>query len=207
MSKWEDENIEALARAVLTEARAEAEQSLADVKAKADSIRQRAQEQADAQRADILRRASQEASRIRGQSIATSQLKARTTQLESREKLLDNAFQTAQQKLSSMQQWSDYPRIARDLLREALMRLGAPAARVRADNVTRKHLTDEVLAGLSKELGMQLEFGAPLEQGTGVVVETMDGHRQYDNTLESRLSKMQGTLRARVYHLLMGESL
>jgi vacuolar-type H+-ATPase subunit E/Vma4 len=202
-----EQGIEALSRAVESEALAEAEQVLADAKAKAEAIRERAREQADALRADILNRASQEAARIRGQVIATTQLKARTMQLEHREKLLNNVFKTAQQKLPAMQQWSDYASIARDLLREALVHLGAPAARVRADARTRKLLTDEAMAALSKELNVKVEFGEPLQQGTGVVVQTMDGHRQYDNTLESRASRMQNTLRSKVYHLLLGESL
>jgi V/A-type H+-transporting ATPase subunit E len=207
MMNREDESIEALARAVVSEARAEAETKVAEAKAKADAILQRAKEQADAERAEILKRASQEAARIRSQTVATTQLKARTLQLESREKLLDNVFKTAQQKLPSIQQWAEYPQIARELLREALVRLGAPAARIQVDDQTRKHLTDQVLTELSKEVNVQLEFGSPLKQGMGVIVETLDRHRQYDNTLEARLNRMQNTLRSRVYHLLMGESL
>jgi vacuolar-type H+-ATPase subunit E/Vma4 len=128
-------------------------------------------------------------------------------QLESREKFLDSTFKTAHEKLSSIQQWPEYPQISRALLREALVRLGAPAARIQADDQTRKALTDQVLTELSKELNVQLEFGPELKQGVGVIVETLDHHRQYDNTLEARLNRMQTTLRSRVYHLLLGESL
>jgi vacuolar-type H+-ATPase subunit E/Vma4 len=38
-------------------------------------------------------------------------------------------------------------------------------------------------------------------------VETVDGRRQYDNTLEVRLGRMRNSLRSSVYRLLMGESL
>jgi V/A-type H+-transporting ATPase subunit E len=201
------ESIKALSRAVQAEARTEADQVLADAKAKAEAIGQRAQEQAAAERAEILEHASADAERIRSQAIATAQLKARTLQLERREKLLDSVFAAAQQQVPTVQQWTDYGQIARRLLREALTLLGADAAQVRADEGTRAVLTDPVLAEISEELGVQLQFGAPLEQGTGVIVETTDGHRQVDNTLETRLSRLQDALRAPVYHLLMGESL
>ena len=202
-----EEGLEALSRAVESEARAEAEQILADAKAKAETIQGRAREQAEAQRAEIMNRASQEAARIRGQVIATTQLKARTLQLEHREKLLNDVFKAAQQKLPTIQQWNDYPQIAQGLLHEALIHLGAPSARVRADEQIRKMLTDEVLTRLSEKLKVKVEVGPPLEQGMGIIVETLDGRRQYDNRLESRSSRMQSTLRSRVYHLLMGESL
>jgi len=202
-----EEGLDALSRAVQGEARAEAERILAEAKAKADLTGQRAQEQAQSQRAEIMNRATQEAARIRGQAIATTQLKARTLTLEQREKLLSNTFKTVQEKLATIQQWKDYPQIAHSLLRESLVHLGAPAARIRADEQTRSCLTDDIVAALAKELNMKLEFGPPLNQGSGVVVETLDGHRQYDNTLESRSSRMQNALRSKVYHLLMGESI
>jgi V/A-type H+-transporting ATPase subunit E len=201
------ESIKALSRAVQDEARTEADQVLADAKAKAEAIRQRAQEQAAAERAEILEHASADAERIRSQAIATAQLKARTLQLARREKLLDSVFAAARQQVPTVQQWTDYGQIAHHLLQEALTLLGADAAQVRADEGTRAVLTDPVLAEISKELGVQLQFGAPLEQGTGVIVETTDGHRQVDNTLETRLSRLQDALRAPVYHLLTGEPL
>jgi len=202
-----EESMQALSRAVLSEARAEAEQIVADAKAKADATRQRAQEQAAAERAEILARASQEAERIRGQAIATTQLKARTLQLERREKLLDSIFEAARQQLPTVQQGTDYDQVVHHLLREALIHLGADAAQVRADERTRMLLTDQVLAIISKEVGGQVQLGTPLKQGTGLIVETAEGHRQYDNTLETRLSRLQEKLRSPIYHLLLGESL
>jgi vacuolar-type H+-ATPase subunit E/Vma4 len=202
-----EEGLDALSRAVQGEAKAEAERILAEAKAKADKTQQRAQEQVQAQRAEIMNKATQEASRIRGQAIATTQLKARTQQLEQREKLLNSTFKAVQDKLATIPQWKDYPQIAQKLLREALVHLGAPAARISTDEQTRACLTDDVVAALAQELNVKLEFGPPLKQGTGVVVETPDGHRTYDNTLEFRSSRMQTALRARVYRLLMGESL
>lgn len=201
-----EERMQALSRAVLSEARAEAEQILADGKAKATEARQRAEEQAAAERAEILERASQEAERIRGQAIATTQLKARTLTLERREKLLDRVFEAAWQQLPTVQQAADYDQIVHHLLREALIHLGADDAKVRADARTQMLLTDQVLTAISKEVGGQVQLGTPLKQGTGVIVETADGHRQVDNTLETRLSRLQEELRSPVYHLLLGES-
>lgn len=205
--KATDENIKVLSNAVLRDAHGDADQILVKAKAKADRIRQRAQEGADAERAKILEQANDDAERIRRQAIATTQLKARTMQLEQREKLLVNVFETAQQRLSNVQRRSDYEKIAERLLREALVQLGADAVKVRADEITQKTFTIGMLEKLSEELNMQIRLDELLKKGIGVIVETEDGHRQYDNTFETRLKRMQDTLRTPVYHILVGEAL
>lgn len=202
-----DENVQALTRTVLNETHAEAEQVLAEAQAKAQAVREHAQEQASAERAEILARASKEAERLRSQAVASAQLQARTAKLERREKLLDSVFDAARQQLSDVPQRADYDQIARELLRQALMSLGADTAQIRADERTRAVLTDQVLAEISEELGVQVTHGTPLEHGVGLIVQTADGHREYDNTLEARLGRLQNTLRPPVLRLLEGETL
>jgi vacuolar-type H+-ATPase subunit E/Vma4 len=139
--------------------------------------------------------------------VATNQLKARTMQLEQREKLLEEVFNTVKQRLPSVLRGSDYEKIAQRLLREAITQLGGSTVIVRADPETLKSLSTRVLEDISKETGMQIRLGDPLEKGLGVVAETEDKRRQYDNTLETRLRRMQDTLRSSVYRILMGEAL
>lgn len=180
---------------------------LAEAREKADAIRKQAQEKGEAEKKEILDRACEEAERIRSQAMASAQLKSRTLQLEHREKLLDSVFKTARQQLSSVQKWTDYEQIAASLLREAVAQLRASRARVRADERTQAVLSNHWMDEIAKELNAELSFGEPLPQGTGVIVETEDGHLYYDNTLETRLSRLQNGLRYSVYHILTGESL
>jgi V/A-type H+/Na+-transporting ATPase subunit E len=202
-----DNNIEALSRAMVNEAKAEAEQVLAEAQTKADAIRASTQEQAAKERKEILERARQEAERLRSQVIATTQMKARTSELEHREKLLDSVFEVSQSQLRSIQQWTDYGTIALRLLKEALVQLKAKKAVVRADALTLSYYSEKALAEISSELGIELTLGEKLGSGTGVTVETPDGHLQFDNTLETRLSRLQNNLRSPVYRLLIGEKL
>jgi V/A-type H+-transporting ATPase subunit E len=202
-----EENIETLSRAILDEANADAQRILADARAKAEIIRQRAHEQAAAERKEILDRAHQEADRLRGQSIATAQLRARTLQLEHREKLLDSVFTAARKDMMSVLKWTDYDAVARRLLREAITHLGAGEARLHTDAVTGKSLSSSVIAEVSKEMNVQIEVAEPLAKGSGVLVETKDGHLQYENTLDDRLNRLQNVLRSPVYHILIGETL
>lgn len=202
--KTEAQDIDMLARAILTEAREEADQIKADAKEKADAIRKRAHEQAEAERKAILDRAREDAERLRGQSVATAQLKARSLQLTHREQLLDRVFKAVKEKLSDVQKHPDYDQIAATLLREALTELRVNKAEVRADETTQKSLKKS-LNEISKELNAELTIGDVLEEGSGVVVDAADGKLHYDNTLETRLNRLQGTLRSTVYQVLIGE--
>lgn len=202
-----DDNIDALSKAIMEQARSEADQMLADAKTKAEEIRKRAEQRAAEERKAILSRVSQEAERIHGQKIATAQMKARTMQLEHREKLLEKVFDEAQKELVGIQQWTEYPEIAETLLREALMQIRAEVVEVQADEKTLSLLKRGALDKVAKELNTQITVGAPLERGIGVIVRTADGHLQYDNTLETRLKRMKSSLRSPVHHLLMGEAL
>ena len=204
--KTEAQDVEMLARAILTEARDEAEQIKAEAKEKVDAIRKRAQEQAEEERKAILERAQQDAERLRSQAMATAQLKTRSMQLENREKLLDRVFEEVKKQLEAVKKRPDYDTIATLLLREALTQLRVTKAEVRADESTQKALKKTgVLDEISKELKGEFTLGKELDEGIGILVDASDGKIHYDNTLETRLNRLQSTLRSSVYKVLMGE--
>jgi V/A-type H+-transporting ATPase subunit E len=201
----EDENLQALSRAVEEQAREEAGRILAEAKAKAEAASRHAREEADAERKNILDRAAREADSIRGRQTAAARMKARAMILERRGKLLEAVFAAAQDRLASIQDRPDYGQIVRRLIREALPYLAADTAILRADPRTSALLTDSWLAAVSAEAGVRLQSGPPLEKGTGVIAETADGHRRFDNTLETRLERMRSRLGYPVYKLLIGQ--
>lgn len=197
-----EQDIELLARAIMAEARDEAEQLQAEAKEKADAIRKRAQQEAESERNAILARAREEADRLRSQTSATSQLRTRSMVLEQRENILNEVFEEARKKMSSVKDRSEYGEIAMNLAREALEQLNATEAEVQADGSTQGVLS---LDDLSREFTGEFKFGDKLEEGTGVVVKAAGGRLYYDNTLETRLSRLKSSLRAPVYKVLMGE--
>ena len=200
--KTVEQDIELLARAIMVEAREEAEHLHAEAREKAEAIRRRAQQEAESERKAILALAKEDADRLRSQTSATSQLKARSMQLEQRESILNAVFEEVGKQLGAVKNRADYGDIAKMLAREALTQLKANDAEVQADETTQKTLK---LDDLSRELNGKFSFGNKLEEGTGVVVNAAGGKLHYDNTLETRLSRLQGSLRASVYKLLIGE--
>jgi vacuolar-type H+-ATPase subunit E/Vma4 len=201
-----DENIENLSQAILDEARGETEQVKADARARAEEIRRRAQEQADGERKAALEQASAEANRLRSQAVATAQLKARSSELAHREILLDRAFRSVRQQLPQLHKQPDYDQILAGLVREGLEQLKSDRVEIRADKASQKHLTAKFLDGISNATHVQLSVGSPLEQGTGIILQAAGGHLYFDNTFETRLSRLQSRLRPAVFKVLMGES-
>jgi vacuolar-type H+-ATPase subunit E/Vma4 len=201
--KTEAKDIEMLERAIMVEANEEAAELLAEAKETADAIRKRAQAETEAERKVILDRAKQDADRLRSQASATAQLKSRSTQLEQREKILDSVFEEVKKQLSGVTKRSDYNAIVAMLAREALTQLKVTEAEIRADESTQKALK---LHEISKELNGKFSLSDKLEEGTGIVVSASDGKLYYDNTLETRLSRLQSSLRSSVYKVLMGEN-
>jgi vacuolar-type H+-ATPase subunit E/Vma4 len=110
------------------------------------------------------------------------------------------------QQLPDVQKRADYDQVVAALVREGLEQLDAPKVQIRADKATQKVLTPQLLEQLSKECNAQLTLGQPLEQGTGVVLDAEGGHLTFDNTFETRLSRLQSRLRPATFQILMGES-
>jgi vacuolar-type H+-ATPase subunit E/Vma4 len=201
-----DESIQELTRAVMNEAQTDAEKIKAEAIEKAASIQQEAQKKADLEREQKIALANKEAASIKKQQIASMKLKAQMLTLERREKLLDDVFGAAKERIVNITQWTNYEDIAISLVKEAVRNLQSSEARILADEYTRSMLTDKKLKQIADEMNYTLVFGEQLSKGTGIIAESMDGHRQFDNTFEARLAHLQDSLRAPVYHVLIGET-
>lgn len=201
----EEENLQALARTVQEAARNEADRILADAKTQAGQIRRRGREEAQARRKEILDRAARDSEQLRSQAVATARMQARKRELEHRDRLLEGIIAKAERRIPEIAKRPDYELIAMRLAGEAAEHLASDSLRIRADERTRRILTEERLDDLSRKTGVKMQAGPALESGTGVVAETADGHRRYDNTLETRLQRMRSELRAAAYRILTGE--
>ena len=199
------DNIESLERAIIQEAQGEAQQIVEGAQTQAQIIYQEAESQVKAEGNVMLERARKKADALHSQAEASARIDAQTLKLKRREHLLTQVFDRAREQLASATQWPDYDQVARQMVRDAVEHLGSDNVLVRADPQTQKVLTPDVLAEMSTEIGVYMRPGEPLSEGTGIILETPDGHCRYDNRLETRLARIQSALRASVYHILTGE--
>jgi len=201
-----DGNVEDLRLAIVSEARAEAEELKKTAQTKADAIRHRGEAEAKAARENIVNQARQEADRLRAQAAAAARLKSRSIELGQREKLLDGVFAAVAKELERTSERKDYNEIVKRLVREALAQLHVDKAEILADQKAQGVLDAKTLAAISADLKIEVSMGPALDHGHGVIVQTPDGHLNFDNTLETRLARMQNPLRSDVFRLLTGEN-
>jgi vacuolar-type H+-ATPase subunit E/Vma4 len=199
-------DIRSLETVITNEAQQDAAKITAETESHIESIKRQAREQVEGQCSAILKQAREKAERLRSQAVSSAQLEAQTLKLDHRETLLAKVMSEARHGLAGVPEWPDYKEIVCQLIREGTEVLDADSLVIRADETARGMLDGQVLTDLGQELAVQLELGEPLERGTGVVIVTADGHRRYDNTLETRLNRMQAALRTPVYHILMGDT-
>ncbi len=194
-----------LEQAIMQEAKADVDHILNDAQTQTLRMKQQAQAEADAKREAILQNAREKVAAQQQQSDARARQEAQMLKLRRREQLLERVFTAAQERLASIPERPDHAQIGHRLVQEAVKRLAVDEIIVRTDGGTWENLDEETLKKLGEELGVHLIPGARLSHGTGVILETPNGHRYYDNTLETRLERIKDTLRAPVYRILMGQ--
>ena len=200
------EGMQPLSSAVMNRAMEEAKQVLAEASRKADRLLAEPHERARVARISILGPAEQEARQIRQRATAEAQLEAQNLTLKHREELLDAVFTAAREGLAQVRKREEYAAIVRRLTLEALRGMNVKQGRILADPEAQASLASGLLDEISHSTGVDLQLGPVLEHRTGVVLETLDGHRLYDNSLEARLERQRDALRAPVYRMLTGEN-
>jgi V/A-type H+-transporting ATPase subunit E len=200
------DKVQVLERAIMEIAEQEVQTILEEARAKADSLQRQAEIKAAAESDRILTEARQKTKELLEQSVAKAQLEAQMLKLQRREQVLMRTFNEAHQQLAEIPRRPDYADIVRKLISEAATYLGDEAFVVQADAATNRVLDNAFLADLAQQLNIHLERGTQLEEGTGIVLTTPDGHRRYDSTLETRLTRVQDNIRTAVFHILAGDA-
>jgi V/A-type H+/Na+-transporting ATPase subunit E len=226
------QNVEALTEALLDQAKRDRQRVIHEAEVRAQRVIAQAEGDALAQRAHITEHAEEVAADLLREARGASRLEAQATKVRKREALLDEVFSRAAEKLAEFDQHADYGEVAIALVLDAvratglvrhtpdrpLDRAGGPRMAdtksmvILADEVARRVLGEATLQRLEEEAGIEMTLGEPLEQRAGqprrlgVAVQSNDGHLRYDNTLEARLARMRGALRASTFRVLMGES-
>lgn len=200
------DKIQVLESTIMEIAQQEVQAILDEAHAKADGLRQQAQAKAAVESARILAEAQQTVEKLIDQATAKAQLEAQMLKLQRREQALVRTFVKARLQLATIPERPDYADLVRRLISEAATYMGDAAFVIRADAATNRVLDQALLEDLTQQLNVQLERGPQLEEGIGIVLTTPDGHRRYDNTLETRLTRIQDNVRTAVFHLLAGDA-
>ena len=203
------ENLRALSKQVLDDARHQGAKILQSVQDQADAIRQRARESASAKSRETINKARVDADRYESRMRSAAQIEAKRLLLMKREELILRAFELADHKLRC----SLEPEMRRTALTkftfEAAVALGGGRMVVQTNESDRALITQDLLASIEQHLAASgfessLQVGPTVDIAGGVIVSKDDGRITFDNSLEARLDRQRWTLRNEIWRLLAG---
>jgi V/A-type H+/Na+-transporting ATPase subunit E len=211
-------NADALREAILDQAERDRQRLIHEAESQAQRIITQAQMAVSSQRAHITENAALIAADLQRETKGSARLEAQAIKVRKREALLEEVFSRAAERLAELDQHENYGEVVANLVLDGARQLGqhgdetSPIV-ILVDDVARRLLDAAVLERLEKEAGRKISLGGPLPRDAGslrpvgVIVQSEDGRLRYDNTLQARLNRMRGTLRASAFRVLMGESI
>ncbi len=183
----------------------EAAAILEEAKKEAAAILEEAKRKAEQRRSDIIARGEKEAELLRQRIVANAKLKARKSGLDAKEELISAVFKEAEKELGKVASTDKYMDILRELIREGVASVGEDAEVV-GRKEDEKLLKGGLLEDLSKELGVKITLSPEkIESIGGVIVRSKSGKVEVNNTFETRMQRMQDTLRSEIAKILFAE--
>jgi len=193
-----DESHAGLLAAIEEQARAERESVLAEARAAARAIAERAEREAERRRAEALRRLDRELRGEAERALGEARMETRAARLRLKRELLTEAYRQARERLSRRAGADPdcYASAFEALLTEAVGSGSADFVEVRAGDAMTcaASLARAGLDSRAREAGQE-----PLT----LVVGSRDGANRADNSLWSRLARMEGR-EAEVARILFG---
>ena len=170
---------------------------LAEAKARADRILEKARQEEARIRKDTERHlrtiVGSELRAVHDRIVGRANLDGRKKIMEAKMEILDDVFNSAREKLEAMAKegGEDYQEVVKKLIYEAAEAIGEDELIVSSNEADQGFLK-KTLPELSKELGVSLKLDSkPIDTMGGVIVKNLDATKVYYNTLEGRLLKVR----------------
>ncbi len=197
----------AIAGEVLGDVQKEAEALILDAEQEAKKALQLAKAQADQNYLALVSQAKVKAE-AEGRKIASlTEVEIRNRLLQTKEELVDAAFERALGKLKDFAETEKYHTYLLKLIEETAKRVGSKSLVLQVNAKDKAWLTQDTLNRLSKKLHLDLKLSDQTADFIGgCKIQTIDGNVTYDSTIDNRLQELKPTLRTQVAKILFGEA-
>lgn len=186
---------------MLSDARSEADRIIEKARFALESGRKRAEVEAEKIRKDMIARTVGQIEKIRKREISLAKMEARRTLLNAREKLISIAYESIRRRLSDMRREPIYRESLLNLSSEAIKSVGGDRVILRFSNldqnVVDQGFLDELLKRTDKRIEVEVRMDLSDEKA-GCIAVSGDQRFVFDNTYDSRMKRLEQTLRARI---------
>jgi vacuolar-type H+-ATPase subunit E/Vma4 len=201
------EGLSAIAREVLSDMQRETEALIRASEKDAKRILRAAKEDADKSYSAILDEATAKSEAEKRRMAALTEVEMRNILLQTKELLVDMAFEKAWTKLNAFIKTEGYHRHLLKLIESTAKEIGSKNLIITVNARDKAWLTKVQLSRLSKRLNSDLTLSD--ETGDyvgGCKIETLDGKIVFDNSIDNRLQELKPALRVEVAKILFGEA-
>jgi V/A-type H+/Na+-transporting ATPase subunit E len=197
----------AIAGEVLGDVQKEAEAIILAAEEEAKKALQQAKAQADHDYLTLVNQAKDKAVEERRRIASLTELEIRNKLLQTKEELVDEAFERALGKLKAFEATTKYRAYLLRQIGDITKRIGAKKIVIQVNTKDKDWLTPEKLEELSEKLKIKLILSPQTGDFIGgCKIHTEDLKAAYDGTFENRLQELKPILRAEVAKILFQEA-
>lgn len=200
------DGLSAITSEVLDDVQKEAEAIILAAENEAKETLKAAKEQADQKYQTIINQAKTKAETERRKITSVTEVEMRNRLLQTKEDLVDNAFEKALVKLQDFVKTEEYHEHLLKLIEEVAKRIDSKNLMVQVNAEDKTWLTQNMLNRLSKKPRRELKLSDENEDFIGgCKIQTVDGKITYDSTIDNRLQELKPTLRVEAAKILFGK--
>jgi V/A-type H+-transporting ATPase subunit E len=189
---------------ILEDAKAEANKIISEAEEEKAKILEKAKEEAEKRKAEILKRGEKEAEMTKSRIISEAKLEAKKKLLEAKEGIIEMAINKLKEELVKLPEQPEYKDKLINLIKDGAVSLGGGELIVRLNSRDMELIEDSTLWNLEKEIESitkkvtVLKKGDPVDIIGGCIIETADGLKSLDNSLEAIFNRNLNVIRARI---------
>jgi V/A-type H+/Na+-transporting ATPase subunit E len=199
--------LSAIAKDVLGDVQKEAETAILVAEGEAKATLKAAKEQADHNYRAKITQAKLKAEAEKRKIVSVTEVEMRNRLLQTKEDLVDAAFEKAFSKLENFVETDDYRDYLFKIIQSAAKRIGQEDLAIQVNAKDKDWLTPDVLKSLSKKLHCELKLSEKTgNYFGGCIIQTGDGKIILDVTLDNRLQELKPVLRVELAKILFGEA-
>ena len=199
--------ISAIAKDVVGDVQKDAEAIILAAENEAKTTLKAAKEQADQNYRATITQAKAKAEAEKRKIASVTEVDMRNRLLQTKEDLVDVAFEKALVELKNFTETADYHDYLLKVIQSAAQRMGQKDLVVQVNPKDKAWLTQDVLKRLSKKLHCELRLSDKTEDYLGgCIIQTEDGKIINDVTIDNRLQELKPVLRVQLSKILFGEA-
>lgn len=194
---------------IMSDAQSKADAIIQEAEKEAALILEKGEEKAQLEKQNILENANKQSTMKYQQLISEAKMKARRSELEAREELIETAFKNAEEELQKIAASSseEYKNSLKKIIEEASVEIGGGDLVLSTKEEDIAKIKDSI-PSLEKEIEAKtgnkttLEIGENIRTIGGAVIKTKNGDIEVNNTIEARMLRFKKSLRSEVAGIL-----